>query len=147
MIPIQLLSGAPEACGQLFARISGQNILLELTTGPRKTDRRSRHPHQRDRRAEPEKIDQLHHKNPPFVGDWHTPPEPFPHPSPQDLASIRASVTKSTHDLKGFLLTIVGTDAARASVWGGLHSTAETLRLARRCQLHFDPTTNTGASS
>jgi integrative and conjugative element protein (TIGR02256 family) len=147
MIPIQLRSGATEAGGQRFARISGQNILLELTTGPRKTDRRSRYPHQRDRRAEPEEIDRLHHENLLFVRDWHTPPEPFPHPSPQGLASIRASVTKSTHDLKGFLLIIVGTDAVPPSLWVGLHSTVETLGLTPQCQLHYDPTTNTGASS
>jgi integrative and conjugative element protein (TIGR02256 family) len=148
MVPIQLLgTGAPGTSGQLFARISGQNIVLELTTRPRETIRCSRHPNQPDRSVGREEIDRLHHENSLFLRDWHTRPEPFPHPFPQDLASIRGSVTKSTHDPKGFLLIIVGTDAVPASLWVGLHGTAEALRLTPQCQLHSDPTTNTEASS
>lgn len=143
----QLRSDSREAGGQLFARISGQDILLELATGPRETDKRSRYSYQPDRRAEQREIDRLHHENLLFVGDWHTHPEPLPHPSPQDLVSIRDTVTKSTHHLKGFLLIIVGTEAVPASLWVGLHSTAETLQLTPRCQLHPDPMANVGASS
>src|ERR1035441_5657758 len=118
----QLRSDAPEAGGQLFARIDGANILLELATGPRKSDKRSRYSYQPDRRAEQEEIDQLHRENLLFVGDWHTHPESIPNPSPQDIASIRDSVAKSRHHLKGFLLIIVGTGAIPTTLWVGLHS-------------------------
>lgn len=137
----QLRSDDREAGGQLFARIEGPNILLELATGPRKSDRRSRYSYEPDRRAEQEEIDRLHRENLLFVGDWHTHPEPTPHPSPQDFASIRDSVAKSRHHLNGFLLIIVGTEAMPTALWVGLHSTTESLQLAP------EPMTNAGGLS
>jgi integrative and conjugative element protein (TIGR02256 family) len=143
----QLRSDAPEAGGQLFARIDGPSILLELATGPRQSDRRSRYSYQPDRRAEQEEIDRLHRESLLFVGDWHTHPEPIPHPSSQDLASIRESVAKSKHHLNGFLLIIVGTGAMRTALWVGLHSTTESLQLAPPSHEHSEPMTNVGVLS
>lgn len=141
----QLRSNDPEAGGQLFARIDGPNILLELATGPRKTDRRSRFWYQPDRRAEQEEIDRLHRENLLFVGDWHTHPELIPHPSPLDLASIRDSVAKSTHHLNGFLLVIVGTGAIPTALSVGLYNAKESLQLAPLSPLHAASTTGTRA--
>lgn len=125
----QMRRNSAEAGGQLFARINGQDILLELATGPRRTDSRSRYFYQPDRRAEQKEINQLHREGLLFVGDWHTHPEPIPNPSQQDLVSIRDSVTKSTHHLKGFLLIIVGTATIPETLWVGLHNATESLRL------------------
>jgi integrative and conjugative element protein (TIGR02256 family) len=140
----QLRSDAPEAGGQLFARIDGPNILLELATGPRRSDRRSRYSYQPDRRAEQEEIDRFHHENLLFVGDWHTHPEPIPNPSPQDLGSIRDSVAKSRHHLKGFLLIIVGTGVIPTALWVGLHSTTESLQLVPQPHQRSEPMKKTG---
>ena len=139
----QLRSDAPEAGGQLFARIDGANILLELATGPRKSDKRSRYSYQPDRHAEQEEINQLHRENLLFVGDWHTHPEPIPHPSPQDFASIRDSVAKSRHHLNGFLLAIVGTGTIPTALWIGLHSTTEFLQLVPLPHHHSESMTST----
>lgn len=142
----QLRSNAPEAGGQLFARIDGPDVLLELATGPRETDRRSRFWYRPDRRAEQEEIDRLHRENLLFVGDWHTHPEPIPHPSPLDLVSIRDSVAKSTHHLNGFLLIIVGTGVIPLALSVGLYSATESLQLAPFSQMHAASTIDAQAS-
>ena len=104
---------------------------LELATGPRKTDRRSRFWYQPDRRAEQEEIDRLHRENLLFVGDWHTHLEPIPSLGLHRISSsIRDSVAKSSHHLNGFPLVIVGTGEIPMALSVGLYSATEFLELA-----------------
>jgi integrative and conjugative element protein (TIGR02256 family) len=43
-----------------------------------------------------------------YVGDWHTHPEPIPHPSATDTAEILDIFRCSKHELAAMLLVIVG---------------------------------------
>lgn len=106
----QLKASLPEAGGQLFARFSESEISIEKATGPRPTDRRGRTSYNPDRRAEQREIDRLYEDGLHYVGDWHTHPCARPKPSYTDTASIIETTEKSTHDLNGLLLIIVGTD-------------------------------------
>lgn len=97
-----------EAGGQLFARIGSGQILVEEATGPRWTDRRTRHTYMPDRRAEQREILRRHRQGLHFVGDWHTHAERVPVPSPLDLESMTDAFRRSTHALNAFVLIIVG---------------------------------------
>jgi integrative and conjugative element protein (TIGR02256 family) len=97
-----------EAGGQLFARVSEKEIAIVDVTGPRPTDRRSRYAYVPDRSAERREISERHLAGLQFVGDWHTHPARYGHPSSQDLASMAEMVQKSKHSLNGFVLVIVG---------------------------------------
>ena len=98
-----------EAGGQLFARIEGEVVTIVEATGPRRSDRRTRHSYKPDRREEQAEIDKRHRRGVYFVGDWHTHPVSVPRPSPVDLSSISDGFSRSTHGLNGFVLIIVGT--------------------------------------
>jgi integrative and conjugative element protein (TIGR02256 family) len=99
-----------EAGGQLFARLSLREVVIELATGPRRTDLRTRTLYVPDRLAEQPEIDRWHQKRLHYVGDWHTHPEAKPQPSTSDRDSIQEAFIRSKHSLKGFLLIIVGTE-------------------------------------
>jgi hypothetical protein len=43
------------------------------------------------------------------VGDWHTHPQSVPSPSSADISSMVECFSKSRHELKAFLMVIVGT--------------------------------------
>ena len=101
--------GSLEAGGQLFARLSLREVVIELATGPRRSDFRARTRYVPDRSAEQPEIDHWHGKGLHYVGDWHTHPEMVPRPSGSDSDSIRDSFIRSKHSLQGFLLVIVGT--------------------------------------
>jgi integrative and conjugative element protein (TIGR02256 family) len=99
----------PEAGGQLFAELKPSEIAIVEATGPRPTDRRGRTTYNPDRRAEQREIDQFHLRGLHYVGDWHTHPCEIPVPSRTDINSIVDTATRSTHDLNGLVLIIVGT--------------------------------------
>jgi integrative and conjugative element protein (TIGR02256 family) len=98
-----------EAGGQLFARFEGAEVVIELVTGPRPTDKRGRTYYHPDRRAEQQEIEQIYALGLHFIGDWHTHASLLPEPSWIDLKSIRDSFRRSHHQLNGFALVIVGT--------------------------------------
>jgi integrative and conjugative element protein (TIGR02256 family) len=100
-----------EAGGQLFARFEGPRILVAAATTPGRTDLRSRFSFKPDRRREQRDILRHHAEGLHFVGDWHTHPEPVPTISPDDAESFADIVRRSHHELNGFVLVIVGTDA------------------------------------
>lgn len=97
-----------EAGGSLFARLSDRDVVVEVATGPRKTDRRTRFTYRPDRLAEQREIDEMHPKGLLFVGTWHTHPEPAPTPSAVDLHSLAESYVMSRHHLNAFVLVIIG---------------------------------------
>ncbi len=99
-----------EAGGQLFARFDLPNIVIEVATGPRRSDRRSRFSYLPNRSAEQREINQLHQDGRHFIGDWHTHLEPIPTPSSRDAESMRELFERSNHKLNGFVLVIVGRD-------------------------------------
>lgn len=97
-----------EAGGQLFARLEGPRLVIVEATGPRSTDRRTRTTYFPDRGAEILEIRERHKRNLHFVGDWHTHPDSIPQPSRRDVESMADCFAKSSHQLNGFLLLIVG---------------------------------------
>ncbi|WP_418901590.1 Mov34/MPN/PAD-1 family protein [Terripilifer ovatus] len=99
-----------EAGGQLFARFSLPDILIEEATGPRRSDRRTQTSYEPNRRAEQREIFSRHQRGLHFIGDWHTHAESIPKPSMRDADSMSELVAKSEHALNGFVLVIVGTD-------------------------------------
>lgn len=101
-----------EAGGLLFARLSASEVTIELATGPRQTDRRTRWTYNPDRAAEQREIDELHPSGLCFVGTWHSHPEPVPTPSGIDTQSLAESFRLSTHNLNAFVLAIIGQSAA-----------------------------------
>lgn len=116
---------AKEAGGQLFAQIEGSHWIIVRATGPRRSDWRSRFGFRPDRRAERAEIQDLFALGLHYVGDWHTHPEAHPIPSPSDLVSMDDLVTRSTHELPGFLMIIVGTDPGHFGLWVSLHTGAK----------------------
>jgi integrative and conjugative element protein (TIGR02256 family) len=128
----QLRPGDTEAGGQLFGRLAGNKVTIELATGPRPIDVRTRYSYQPDRRAEQREIDDSHRESLLFLGDWHTHPEPLPSPSRQDLRSICEAFKKSTHHLNGFLLVIAGTQRLPLGLYIAVHSDKEVVRLLPR---------------
>ncbi|MFT3940334.1 Mov34/MPN/PAD-1 family protein [Rhodopseudomonas sp.] len=111
-----------ESGGQLFARVRGNNWEIVAATGPKTRDSRSRFGFRPHRPSEQEEIFEYHRLGYDYVGDWHTHPQDVPHPSPDDLESIRNLVRESIHHLPGFLLMIVGRDRFPKGLWCSFHS-------------------------
>lgn len=118
-----------EAGGQLFAEITGLDIVITTVTGPRKRDRRSRFSYHPDRRLEQAEIDRHFACGLHYVGDWHTHPEPYATPSCEDLRSMRECVRKSRHRLNSFVLIIVGTVDIPDCLHVSLHTGSDLLVL------------------
>jgi len=125
----QIAPKSVEAGGQLFAQISGDDILLQVATEPRPTDTRTRYSYRPNRSAEQAEIDQMYRQGLYFVGDWHTHPEAHPQPSWQDLRSIRDVFLCSKHHLNAFILVIVGTAPLPDGLYFALHNSTESMQL------------------
>lgn len=98
-----------EAGGQLFVRISNGCMHLELATGPRSTDKRSRTSYIPDIKASQVEIDDQYERGLHFIGNWHTHPEDQPTPSGIDIDTMKQCfVTAKQELLGGFILIIVG---------------------------------------
>ncbi len=133
----QLHPSSAEAGGQLFATFDSAVAHIELATGPRPTDHRSRYRFQPDRWAEQLEIKTMFRQGLHYVGDWHTHPTQAPLPSSEDLRNIRAVVRKSLHQLTGFVLVVVG----NAPFPRGLSVTVDTGKDALRLQVATASTT------
>tara|TARA_R100000306_G_scaffold57998_1_gene56329 strand:- start:8752 stop:9291 length:540 start_codon:yes stop_codon:yes gene_type:complete len=116
--------GSPEAGGQLFANITkdGSHWLVSNATGPRPSDKRQRFFFSPDRRAERREIHAEFEQGKHYVGDWHTHPQQSPQPSARDTRSMGEIFEKSTHQLPGILMIIVGTTPPPEGIWISLHS-------------------------
>lgn len=110
-----------EAGGQLFARVKGRTWTIEVATGPRSSDFRSRFLFRPNRREEQSEIDCYFKSGLHFVGDWHTHPEDKPSPSSDDSKSIANIVRESTYHCDGLLLCIVGRNEQQESIWLSFH--------------------------
>lgn len=125
----QITRSSQEAGGQLFGRILRREVRIEVATGPRSTDHRTRYSYRADRSAEQKEIDDMFVKGLHFVGDWHTHPEHVPHPSCIDTSNIKECFRKSHHNLNAFLLIIVGTATYPAGLYVGAANFNEVIEL------------------
>ncbi len=117
----QIRSRAPEVGGQLFAEFRNGEVIVQKATGPNRSDRHGWAwfvPNQRRQNAE---IRQLFDSGLHFIGDWHTHPEARPKPSQLDLDSMADCFRRSKHQLRAFLMAIVGTDSFPEGLWLSLH--------------------------
>ena len=105
----QLSEKSLEAGGQLFARFNATDVVISKATGLRNGDKRGRYLFWPNRKKEQNEIKELFGEGYHYVGDWHTHPEPVPTPSNTDLVNILECYNQSKHDLKYFIMVIVGT--------------------------------------
>lgn len=110
-----------EVGGQLFAELTSDRVQIVRATGPNATDKQGWTWFNPDRRRQNAEIKRLFSQGLHFVGDWHTHQEPQPMPSTLDLASMRDCFKKSRHQLKAFVMVIVGQACFPAGLWVGLH--------------------------
>lgn len=54
-----------------------------------------------------------------YMGEWHTHPEPYPHPSWTDFSSIANTFKESALDYPFLIMAIVGTESLYLSVYDG----------------------------
>jgi integrative and conjugative element protein (TIGR02256 family) len=123
-----------EAGGQLFARFNGKSVVVVEATVPGRADFRTRHSFRPDRGREQREIVRYHKRGLHFIGDWHSHPEPVPHISPIDAESLRDMVRRSTHELNGFVMVIVGTGDAPAGLSVSVSDGSTLVSLASRQQ-------------
>lgn len=116
----QVADDTDEAGGQLFAHFVGCESRIVLATGPRDSDRRSRHTFVPDRIAERREISDLFKSGYHYIGDWHTHPELEAYPSVDDIENFKDVFRKSIHNLGGFVLIVVGILAPPEGLFVGL---------------------------
>lgn len=109
-----------EIGGQLFARISQDEIIIEKTFFPDKRDKRTRTSFFPNRKKQKDEISHCFSNGLHYVGDWHTHPETAPSPSSIDLESMRECFIKSKHELNSFILIVVGNSRELLDLWIGL---------------------------
>jgi integrative and conjugative element protein (TIGR02256 family) len=98
-----------EAGGQLFAKFEENHTVIVEATEPKPLDKRARYLFIPNRWLQRQEIKTLYNQGKHFVGDWHTHPQPVPSPSADDINGMVDCFRKSRHDLKAFLMVIVGT--------------------------------------
>lgn len=98
-----------EAGGQLFARFEGDDAIIVEATEPKALDKRSRYGFIPSKWLQRQEIKSKYKQGMHFVGDWHSHPQPVPFPSGDDKESMIDCFCKSRHELKAFLMVIVGT--------------------------------------
>lgn len=119
-----------EIGGQLFARFSKSKVQVLMATGPHATDKRGWSWFRPDIRNQNTEIKRLFKNGLHFVGDWHTHPEGAPSPSSWDMESMEDCFKKSRHELKAFLMVIVGRAEFPKGLWVSLHNEKTWERLA-----------------
>lgn len=98
-----------EAGGQLFASFTRDSILIEIATGPYRSDRRERYRFDPDPVRTQQDIDRYFPHRLHFVGNWHTHPQKVPSPSSTDIANAHQRFLQSDHSLTAFVVVVVGT--------------------------------------
>lgn len=118
----QLSEKCLEAGGQLFARFNEKEVVISKATGLRNGDKRGRFLFWPNRKKEQNEIKELFGEGYHYVGDWHTHPELIPTPSNIDLVNILECYNQSRHDLKYFIMVIIGTDAFPNGIHVSIHN-------------------------
>lgn len=113
----QVLHTDKEAGGQLFAAFQGTDTVIVEATHPKWLDRRTRYGFVPNRLLQQREIKDRYKRGLHFVGDWHTHAELTPNPSCEDVDSMIKCYKLSRHDLKAFVMVIIGKEPAPT----GLH--------------------------
>lgn len=110
-----------EIGGQLFARFERGEVHVVRATGPNPADKRGWNWFRPDLRRQNIEIQLRFEEGLHFIGDWHTHPEREPTPSSWDTDSMMDSFKKSRHQLRAFLMVIVGRADFPSGLWVSLH--------------------------
>jgi integrative and conjugative element protein (TIGR02256 family) len=108
-----------ETGGQLFASLKEGQIDIVRATESGTGAKRGRFFYRANRDDEQAEIRAAFADHVHFIGDWHTHPEKKPTPSGTDIAKATEIFARSTHELKGFCLVVVGTAALPSGLWCG----------------------------
>lgn len=108
-----------ETGGQLFARIYGNHINIEIATETKGRSKHRRFLFWPDRAAERVDIETLFRQGLHYIGDWHTHPEAIPIPSTQDKCKMLEIYRRSLHDLDVMLMVIVGLEVFSKGLFVG----------------------------
>ena len=111
-----------EVGGQLFAEFEGDLVKILRATGPNAEDKRSWTSFLPSPKRQNAEIKDLFRQRLYFVGDWHTHPEDVPTPSALDLNSMQDCFRRSQHELKAFVMVIVGRAPFPRGLWVSLHN-------------------------
>lgn len=111
---------AKEAGGQLFAKFDGADTTIVEATSPKLLDKRSRCGFRPNKMLQRLEIYDRYRKGLHFVGDWHTHPEAIPSPSDVDVKGMAESFHLSVHNLRAFVMVILGTDPIPKSLFAAL---------------------------
>lgn len=109
-----------EAGGQLFARFDGADTVIVEATKPTWLDHRHHQSFEPNRWLQQREIRKQRTRGFHFVGDWHSHPEPVPRPSFLDIQSMKECFLHSQHELKNFVLIVVGYRPGSAGVYVAL---------------------------
>jgi len=118
----QTSSTTSEVGGQLFARFSPDRLCIRVATGPANEDQGGRFWFKPNQKRQNDEIQKLFKEKLHFIGDWHTHPEPTPTPSVTDLKSMQDCFNKSRHQLKSFVMVIVGQADFPEGLWVSIHN-------------------------
>lgn len=110
--------GDPEAGGVLLGRLieESDDVVIDEVSVPSTGDRRGRTFFQRARRAAQKIVNRAWRKSRGtrvYLGEWHTHPEPVPHPSGQDFSDWYRIVRSARFEHDFLLFAIVGTQTVR----------------------------------
>ncbi len=125
----QIKKTQKEVGGQLFAKISQNEISILKTYLPNKYDKRTYNSFLPSRKKQMEEIYYSFPRGLHYVGDWHTHPEETPTPSNIDLDSMKECFVKSKHELNNFILIIVGNSKIYLNLWVGLVNSREVITI------------------
>jgi len=104
----QIKTKDKEAGGQLFAHFDQSDTVIVEATTATQLDHRMRFGFRPHRRSQQNEIYEQYARGLHFVGDWHTHPENVPRPSVEDMSSMIECYRKSAHELRAFIMVIVG---------------------------------------
>jgi integrative and conjugative element protein (TIGR02256 family) len=116
----QLHAMSKEAGGQLFAKFHGSDTIIVEATQPKILDKRSRYGFKPNRMLQRLEIYDRYRKGLHFVGDWHTHPQDDPSPSNEDIMSMMECFHQSIHNLRAFLIVIMGKNPAPEGLYVAL---------------------------
>lgn len=102
-----------EAGGQLFGKVSSDEVRVLMASGPYPGDVRQRFSYRSNPKAAQQEIDGMAIAELLYIGEWHTHPERLPVASILDHKTIRALHSKSRLRVSSLVLLIQGTKISK----------------------------------
>lgn len=99
---------AKEAGGQLFGTRIKTGLKVIVASGPYKGDARTRTSYRSDPAAASRMIGSMRKMGLIYLGEWHTHPEKYPHPSGSDFGAFVRLCANSEHASATLILAIQG---------------------------------------